>query len=102
MQKFKDQYEQQLQQMTEKRYVHFLIAACNDDKAHEQTKAIVIARLHQLRFIYNEMKNSEVSNPHRNYIGYIIDQFLKNPLEYNPSPVYSLPPGSPIGCGHEH
>lgn len=96
-------YQQQIGQLVEKRYVAHLLQAAANEKASEQVRAGAMGELSRLRNMYDDLTNSTTAKgAHYLYLVTEIQQFMTDPSSVKVAPAMRLPDGSPIGCGGGH
>jgi len=93
-------YAGRIYHMQERQYVQQLIRVARDERTHTSVLTIVLNRLGTIR------DRATIGRTTVNYftipLWREIELFLTEPTEYIPADRYEMPPGSPIGCGHEH
>lgn len=93
-----NEYQRQIAQTVEKRFVAHLLQAAANEGAGEQVRA---AAMSQLRLLVST-KTGEKNAGHYAYLARQINQFFQDPGSVKITPAPALPDGSPIGCGEFH
>lgn len=77
-----------------------LFKLAKNKRASEQVQAIAFSKIAGLKKWLTSARGSAVpQQAHYQYALHKIDQFLENPMEYEPTETFDPPAGSPIGCG---
>ncbi len=92
---------QQVGLMLEKLFTTQILYNLTDKKIDKQVFAIMHAYLENLRSKVWEPSQTEGNlKAHNAYLIHLLDSFKDHPEQFKSPPAPSLPPGSPIGCGH--
>lgn len=90
-------FEQAIAMVVEKRFVYHLLRLAADENIQPQVAALALSALSDINL--NEDTNNNIERAHRRYLALQIDQFRRNPEQFEVPTAPKLPDGSPIGCG---
>ena len=93
--------EMEIRRMLEKQYLRQLLALQSMNQVHGQV--VANAQFAAAQFVQNLRDASKdlEEKAHQDYLMQLLARFAINPGEFKLPEMKAMPPGSPIGCGHE-
>ena len=88
----------QVERAVGNRMLEHLMRLSQNEAASQSARDVTLVAILRLR---NRVENRALSDWEYRSALHRIEQFLEDPEEYTPEPAPDLPPGSPIGAGHE-
>jgi len=90
-----------LKMMVEKRLVHHLLGLAASKSGQQQVSAVAMQKLYELdgrMKMENSSSGSDDQKAHATYIIQQIENYKRDPSDFEPPASVEMPPGSPIGC----
>ncbi len=92
-------YEKELARLVEKQVLQHLFRVAASTEAQQQVSGAALLEIHDLqRDATRGLPADQGEAEHRAFLQFEIEQFLRNPKDYQPIKAPRLPDGSPIGC----
>ena len=92
-------YEQELARMVERQGLQHLFQVAMSPETQQQVNAAALSKIYDVRKLAAApAATDDAQKAQRAYLSFQIENFLRNPKDYQPPKAARIPEGSPIGC----